>query len=392
MSITTAPGSPAPTQENHMTSTAASTPSRQHGSHLILTNMRKVYNGQVAIDDVSLEVLPGEFMTLLGPSGSGKTTTLNIVSGFADATSGTLSIDGVTMDDVPPRKRGIGMVFQNYALFPHMTVEQNIEFPLQQRKVPKAARRTRVAEALRSVRLDSFGKRFPAELSGGQQQRVALARAIVFEPGLLLMDEPLGALDRGLRESMQLEIRRIHREVGSTVIFVTHDQEEALALSDRIAVFNNGNIEQVGTGDELYLRPATVFVARFLGESTLLTGTRESAGASAGIRYADRVVRIAEPADASAERLTVVIRPERARHPAPHASIPESHEALDVVVDEDIYLGHDRKLRVSLPDGTVGIVRESAGAMSTFSIGDRAKFVWAPADTVALPAEPAPLA
>jgi putative spermidine/putrescine transport system ATP-binding protein len=331
---------------------------RSKGSHLKVENLRKQYAGSVALADVSLDVRPGEFMTLLGPSGSGKTTTLNIVSGFTDATSGTLYLDDVRIDDLPARERGIGMVFQNYALFPHMTVAQNIAFPLKQRRVGAADRARRVDQAISTVRLDGLGDRYPSELSGGQQQRVALARAIVFEPGLLLMDEPLGALDRGLRESMQLEIRRIHREAGSTVIFVTHDQEEALALSDRIAVFNRGKIEQVGTGEDLYLRPATLFVAKFLGESTVIDGSNGE---------------------------SIVVRPERAQLVPTGTAVNGGRTALDATIVEEIYLGHDRKLRVRLPRGEVGIVRESASSMSDLGIGDSALFTWLIADQVTLP-------
>ncbi|CAN5136475.1 ABC transporter ATP-binding protein [soil metagenome] len=329
------------------------------GSHLKVENLTKEYGDSVALAGVSLDVLPGEFMTLLGPSGSGKTTTLNIVSGFTEASSGALFLDGARIDEVPARKRGIGMVFQNYALFPHMTVAQNIAFPLKQRRIGAADRKARVDQAIATVRLEGLGERYPSELSGGQQQRVALARAIVFEPGLLLMDEPLGALDRGLRESMQLEIRRIHREAGSTVVFVTHDQEEALALSDRIAVFNEGHIEQVGSGADLYLHPATLFVARFLGESTVITG---------------------------ADGQLVVVRPERAQLVVGKNAVAAGRSSLDATVVEEVYLGHDRKVRVRLPNGEIGIVRESAGAMSDLRIGDVAQFTWSAADQVTFPA------
>ena len=338
-----------------MTNPTATGAAPSKGSHLRVENLRKEYAGSLALAGVTLDVRPGEFMTLLGPSGSGKTTTLNIVSGFTEATSGSLHLDGVRIDDVPARNRGIGMVFQNYALFPHMTVAQNIAFPLKQRKVAGPDRSRRVADAIATVRLDGLANRYPSELSGGQQQRVALARAIVFQPGLLLMDEPLGALDRGLRESMQLEIRRIHREAGSTVVFVTHDQEEALALSDRIAVFNQGQIEQVGTGEDLYLRPATLFVAEFLGESTVIAGSNGE---------------------------SIVVRPERAQLVPKGKQVGTGRTALDAVVVEEVYLGHDRKLRVRLPQGEIGIVRESAGSMSDLRIGDSARFTWSPADQV----------
>ncbi|HRO94951.1 ATP-binding cassette domain-containing protein, partial [Citricoccus sp.] len=213
-----------------------------------LKGVTKRYGDKAVVDDIDLVIEPGEFMTLLGPSGSGKTTTLNMIAGFADVTEGLLHIYGKPVAKLPAHKRDIGMVFQNYALFPHMTVEENVAYPLQRRKMPKAEQKKRIAESLQMVRLAEYGGRYPAELSGGQQQRAALARALVYNPRVLLMDEPLGALDKKLREWLQLEIKRIHQEVGSTFVYVTHDQEEALSLSDRIAVFNNGKIEQVGTG------------------------------------------------------------------------------------------------------------------------------------------------
>jgi spermidine/putrescine ABC transporter ATP-binding subunit len=222
---------------------------------------------------VTLTARPGEFLTLLGPSGSGKTTTLACVAGFAVPSEGEVWIEGARVTFDPPFKRNVGMVFQNYALFPHMTVADNLAFPLRMRKLPSAAIRERVAQGLALVQLDGLGARYPRQLSGGQQQRVAMARALVFEPPVLLMDEPLGALDKQLRLEMQLELKHLQARLGVTVIYVTHDQEEALTLSDRIAVMNRGRVEQVGDPTELYDTPATGFVARFIGESNRVEGT-----------------------------------------------------------------------------------------------------------------------
>ncbi|MFM9146401.1 MAG: ABC transporter ATP-binding protein [Phycisphaerales bacterium] len=243
------------------------------GASVVLEGVTKAYGGDVvAVDDIYLTIAPGEFITLLGPSGSGKTTTLNMIAGFATPTSGRVSIDGQIVNDIPPHKRAIGMVFQQYALFPHMTVAQNVEYPLKQRKIAKDERARMVQDSLAMVRLENYADRLPRALSGGQQQRVAVARASVFSPSLLLMDEPLGALDKKLREALQLEFRRIHRVLGATIVFVTHDQEEALVMSDRIAVFNEGRIEQLGSAVDLYESPATPFVANFLGESNMIHG------------------------------------------------------------------------------------------------------------------------
>ena len=221
---------------------------------------------------ISLDIRSGEFLTLLGPSGSGKTTTLMMIAGFETPTAGDIAIDGRSVVALPPHKRNIGMVFQNYALFPHLTVAENIGFPLKQRGIDRAARARLVAESLELVRLPGYQARYPRQLSGGQQQRVALARSIVFHPRLLLMDEPLGALDKQLRESLQLEMRRLHADLGITFIYVTHDQEEALTMSDRVAVMHEGLIAQVGTPEDLYDRPCDRFVASFIGESNFLPG------------------------------------------------------------------------------------------------------------------------
>ncbi|WFU39979.1 ABC transporter ATP-binding protein [Bradyrhizobium sp. CB82] len=237
---------------------------------LLMQGVTKTFTTLVAVNALDLELQRGEFMTLLGSSGSGKTTTLNMVAGFIQPTAGRVLIDGRDATRIPPHKRGIGMVFQNYALFPHLTVAQNIAFPLV--RTPKAERAGLIREALRRVGLEGLEERFPRQLSGGQQQRVAFARAIVYRPRLLLMDEPFGALDKKLRESLQLEIRRLHQELGITILHVTHDQEEALVLSDRIAIFNRGCIEQLDSPKGIYDKPKTVFVADFIGDANIFRG------------------------------------------------------------------------------------------------------------------------
>ena len=236
-------------------------------------NVQKTYDGEVlVVKDLNLAIEKGEFLTLLGPSGSGKTTTLMMLAGFESTTHGDIVLNGRSLRLVPPHKRDIGMVFQNYALFPHMTVYENLEFPLQYHKVEKSSREKKIADALAMVELTGFERRRPAQLSGGQQQRVALARALVFEPQIVLMDEPLGALDKKLREQMQIEMKHIHQNVGLTFVYVTHDQSEALTMSDRIAVFDDGVIQQLDAPEELYERPKNAFVAQFIGENNRLKG------------------------------------------------------------------------------------------------------------------------
>ncbi len=243
-----------------------------------MRGVTKSYGGVRAVDCISLVVERGEFLTLLGPSGCGKTSLLNMIAGFFPPSSGRIVVDGQDVTDRPPYLRDVGVVFQNYALFPHMTVAQNVAFGLEERRHPKARIRERVDQALTMVRLEAMGARRPAQLSGGQQQRVALARALVIEPRLLLLDEPLSALDKNLRTQMQIEIRQIQRQTGVTAVFVTHDQAEALSLSDRVAVLNQGRIEQLGTAREIYGAPRSAFVASFVGETNVLSGV---VGASA---------------------------------------------------------------------------------------------------------------
>jgi putative spermidine/putrescine transport system ATP-binding protein len=274
----------------------------------------KVYpaSPQPAVDDLNLQVEAGEFITLLGPSGSGKTTTLMLLAGFETPSAGSIRLDGRPIESLPPHKRDMGVVFQGYSLFPHMTVEQNVAFPLSVRKVPARAARAKVAAALAKVHLGHLAQRRPQQLSGGQQQRVALARALVFEPRVVLLDEPLSALDKKLREEMQLEIRRLHRELGVTMVFVTHDQAEAMTLSDRVAVLNHGRIEQLASPQRLYDAPANPFVAGFIGDNNMLTGQAGSAGM---LRLADGRCLHARQAGplVDGRTATLCLRPEHLR-------------------------------------------------------------------------------
>jgi len=340
-----------------------------------LRDVTKRYGNKAVVDAINLVIEPGEFMTFLGPSGSGKTTTLNMIAGFVSATEGLLHIYGKPVAKLPAHKRDIGMVFQNYALFPHKTVAENIAYPLDRRKIAKSEQKAMIAGALDMVRMGEFGDRFPTELSGGQQQRVALARALVYKPRVLLMDEPLGALDKKLREWLQKEIKRIHREVGSTFVYVTHDQEEALSLSDRIAVFNNGRIEQVGSPADLYEKPETLFVGRFLGESTVLSGAMaSSANGETTLDISGHAIRV--PGQLSSDSLAILIRPENItlcdEGTAPWAS---SSNTLPVTVLDANYLGSSWRCEVELPDGSTGTVR-AAQASGVRQPGSRAWMRW----------------
>ncbi len=345
---------------------SAQKPSR--GAAIDIHAVTKAYGDFVALDNVSLGIEPGEFMTFLGPSGSGKTTTLNVVAGFTDVTSGAISVGGNNVVGVPAHKRNIGVVFQHYALFPHMTVGRNVAYPLTLRSVSREDRERRVTAALDMVKMTDFAHRYPSELSGGQQQRVALARAIVFDPPLLLMDEPLGALDKKLREWLQLEIKRIHRELGTTFIYVTHDQEEALVLSDRIAVFNRGRIEQVGTGRQLYDEPATLFVGRFIGDSTVLRGSVRADGTSTAFEIAGETVSVPRMAGEGASPV-MLIRPEKLSIRRRTETVPSGTNRLSGTISEAIYLGSGSKYEVRLGDGSTAIVRSPLTG-ENFSIGD----------------------
>lgn len=352
------------------------------GAALDLHGLVKRYGATAAVDAISLNIPAGEFVTLLGPSGSGKTTTLNMIAGFVDVDEGEILLEGRPIADLPSHKRDIGVVFQHYALFPHMTAAENVAFPLRRRKVAKHDREQRVRKALEMVRLGDYAERYPSQLSGGQQQRVALARALVFEPRVLLMDEPLGALDKKLREWLQLEFKRIHSELGITFIYVTHDQEEALVLSDRIAVFNKGRIEQVGTADELYENPQTLFVAEFLGESNVFPGkVRNNRGTYSlvGNGYDLRACETTVPDGSTG---VLVVRPERLSVSRASGGPSPAHNVLSGTIRQVIYLGSARKIEVDLPDGKTVLVREPVSAGHAGNVGDGIDVFWAPEDSM----------
>jgi putative spermidine/putrescine transport system ATP-binding protein len=275
-----------------------------------LTDLAKSFGSVRAVDGVSLEIADGEFFSMLGPSGSGKTTVLRMIAGFEQPTEGRIELAGADVTDLPPFARDVNTVFQDYALFPHMTVAENVEYGLRVKKVRKAERRARAAEALETVRLGSHGKRRPTQLSGGQRQRVALARALVNRPKVLLLDEPLGALDLKLRREMQIELKEIQRDVGITFVFVTHDQEEALTLSDRIAVFNDGRIQQVASPRDLYQNPSSSFVAGFVGTSNMLTGSAARAvfGKEGTFSIRPEKIHLGDVPDPGASTATGVVR------------------------------------------------------------------------------------
>ncbi len=350
-------------------------PAAATAGDLEVRSLTKRYGDETALGGVSLEARQGEFLTLLGPSGSGKTTTLRIIAGLENADEGSVRIDGVDVTDLAPHQRNLGVVFQSYALFPHMSVLQNVAYGLRRRGADRSAARERAGTALEVVGLSSFGGRRPSQLSGGQQQRVALARAIAFEPPILLMDEPLSALDRRLRDEMQLEIRRIHREVGSTIVFVTHDQEEALTLSDRIAVFNEGIVEQVGTSEEMYRQPCSRFVSRFLGDSLQFTGPAMASGAGTVVRYGDGIeLRHHGPAEGSAG--TISLRPEQVRLIPDAGTSGSGTNQVPGVVTEIVYAGAARRVVVELPDGQKAVIRLPADCPLGFEAGSRVLVTW----------------
>ena len=360
---------------------------------LLIHDLVKRYGDVAAVDGIDLEVRDGEFLTLLGPSGSGKTTTLRMIAGFTSQTSGTIEIGGSDMSRVPPYRRDVGMVFQNYALFPHMTAGQNVAFPLEMRRIRRPEIKRRVAEALALVRLETFADRYPRQLSGGQQQRIALARAVVFSPRLLLMDEPLGALDKKLRETLQLEIVRVSRELGATVIYVTHDQEEALVMSDRIAIFKSGRIEQLGTGEDLYERPISMFVADFIGESSILRGRLERTGDGAqlardGARWRVGQASQVRPGLDDGAAGALVVRPERMRIGPPDAAPPPGSNAAPATVSAVLYLGSDRKYELALAGGERAVVRQQLGGGEREWARDDKVTVWWPVDSGVLVADP----
>ncbi len=315
------------------------------------TGVQKTYDGHtLVVRDLNLEIQKGEFLSLLGPSGSGKTTTLMMLAGFESPTAGEISLAGASITRTPPHKRNFGMVFQNYALFPHLSVADNIGYPLTVRKLGKAEREAKVKQALDMVQMGPMGERFPSQLSGGQQQRVALARALVFDPQLVLMDEPLGALDKQLREHMQLELKAIHRQLGITFIYVTHDQSEALTMSDRVAVFNEGVIQQIDTVDQLYESPSNRFVASFVGDNSVLDGKVTNVdGARCDVRLDDGTLLsgINVNQTKAGDSVQCSVRPERIT--VVNGEAPAGN-TLNAKVADVIYFGDHLRLRCQATD------------------------------------------
>ncbi|AZM94529.1 ABC transporter ATP-binding protein [Vreelandella venusta] len=367
--------------------TAAEVPS----SFARFVNVQKSYDGvELVVKDFNLDIRKGEFVTLLGPSGSGKTTCLMMMAGFETPTHGEILLNDKPISGLPPHKRGIGMVFQNYALFPHMTVAENLAFPLEVRHLSKAEIKQKVAKALAMVRLEEFGDRRPAQLSGGQQQRVALARALVFEPDLVLMDEPLGALDKNLREEMQYEIKRIHARLGVTMIYVTHDQTEALTMSDRIAVFNDGIVQQLASPDELYERPENAFVAYFIGENNRLVGdVIEHLGSDCKVRLdsGDMVIAKAVAVGDVGSRTTLSLRPERVSILPDDTDGAQFDNQFSATVQEVIYLGDHLRTRVSVCGNDDFILKTpNAQGGGVMRPGQHIQVGWSSADCRALDA------
>ena len=359
------------------------------GASVLLTGLEKRFDRVNAVDGVSLDIRSGEFLTLLGPSGSGKTTTLMMIAGFETPTAGDIAIDVKSVVAMPPYRRNIGMVFQNYALFPHLTVADNIGFPLKQRGVTKAERARLVAEALELVHLPGYGARYPRQLSGGQQQRVAVARAIVFKPRLLLMDEPLGALDKQLRENLQLEMRRLHADLGITFIYVTHEQEEALTMSDRIAVMNDGKVAQVGRPEDLYDRPTSRFVAGFIGESNFLPAIVRGIEDDVVVAECEgAIIRAVSPSrDSSSqlgagEKVVLTTRPERLRFADGAWNPAIAQNRLSVTVTEAVFAGERCRYMLQAGDSAMVLKEPSSAAIRRRVVGEQAEIAWSVADTI----------
>ncbi|MEH6579032.1 MAG: ABC transporter ATP-binding protein [Amphritea sp.] len=350
--------------------------------------VQKSYDGvNLVVKDLNIDIPRGEFLTMLGPSGSGKTTSLMMLAGFETATHGDIYLDGQSINNVAPHKRGIGMVFQNYALFPHMTVAENLAFPLEVRKMGKADIEAKVNHALDMVELGQFGSRRPAQLSGGQQQRVAVARALVFEPELILMDEPLGALDKNLREQMQYEIKRIHERLGVTVVYVTHDQSEALTMSNRIAVFDDGRIQQLAPPTELYEKPINSFVAQFIGENNKLSGTvlaAQDGYCDVKLPTGEVVHALEINIDGVGRDSTLSLRPERVfLNPLEG----QCNNLFNGKVEEVIYLGDHMRVRMNVcgHDDFIVKVPNTSDKMG-LTVGETVPVGWSSEDCRALDA------
>ena len=340
------------------------------GAPIDIAGLVVTLGAQQVLHGIDLAVRAGEFLTLLGPSGSGKTTLLMAIAGFALPDAGDIHIGAADVTMLPPHRRDVGVVFQSYALFPHMTVGENIAYPLKLRRTPRAEIAAHVELALALVQLGGFADRAVASLSGGQRQRVAVARAVVFRPRVLLMDEPLSALDKPLREAMQIELRRLHGELGLTTVYVTHDQREALTLSDRIAVIDHGRLVQVGTPEDLYNRPRTAFVARFLGESTILPVEV----AEGTVRYRGHPIGVAEiPAGAGAHGL--LIRPERLRRLPLGAPAPRNCNVFRGIVADTIFQGDSVRIEIALPDGAAIALRSQYAERAAAPLPQRGEAV-----------------
>jgi putative spermidine/putrescine transport system ATP-binding protein len=339
-----------------------------------LEGLTKLYGEVTAVDGIDLQIRKGEFFSLLGPSGSGKTTTLRMIAGFELPTAGRVLLDGRDVSQLPPYERDVNTVFQDYALFPHMTVGDNVAYGLMIRKVGKGERRERAQEALRMVRLEGYQDRKPGQLSGGQRQRVALARALVNRPSVLLLDEPLGALDLKLRQQMQIELKSIQQDVGITFIYVTHDQDEALAMSDRMAIFDRGRIEQVGPPAEVYEAPATAFVAGFVGTSNILEGVVAQTILGTGGAF--------------------TVRPEKIHLEAADAGVPDGYVAADGQVHDVVYLGSDTKYHVELDaGGRLEVIKQNVATSSTDALAlkdERVRLIWERRHVLPVASDPSP--
>ncbi len=344
----------------------------------------KRYHNVVALQPTTLSMRDGEFLTLLGPSGSGKTTLLSLIAGLTEPTGGDIWIDGRRVTDESSAKRGLGMVFQNYALFPHLSIYENIAFPLRMRRMGSAEIGAAVRRVLDLVHLSHVAERLPRELSGGQQQRIALARCIVYEPSIILMDEPLGALDKNLREHMQTEIKRLHVELGITILYVTHDQEEALSMSDRICLMNNARVEQIGTPAELYFKPGSVFAASFLGESNIAPAKVLSAGAQTLLgTLGGSTVKVATDSGCRLDDdVNWMVRPERVKL----LGEGESHEnTRGGTLMDAVFVGGFTRIAVGLDDGTTLLVKELTSGRPLPERGQAVRLGWSAADVIVLP-------
>ncbi|UVL81743.1 ABC transporter ATP-binding protein [Pseudomonas sp. B21-028] len=362
---------------------AVKDPAQQNNKTLVsLRNLNKHYGDFAAVDDIALEIQDGEFLTFLGSSGSGKSTTLSMLAGFETPSSGEILVDGKSLVNVPPHKRDIGMVFQRYSLFPHLSVRDNIAFPLAIRKLAPAERDRRVDAMLKLVQLEQFAHRRPSQLSGGQQQRVAIARALVYEPRILLMDEPLGALDKKLREDLQDELRQLHRRLGITIVYVTHDQEEAMRLSQRIAIFSHGKIVGLGTGYDLYQNPPNAFVASFLGNSNFLK-LKAQGNAVATFEGQSLSIRLTAGLHTDQDVL-LMVRPEKAlalsTEQAAQEPLAAGWNEVSAKVVEVLFLGESQTCSVVTSGGTAMTVKALSAAGMPLKAGDPVRVRWATAD------------